>query len=60
MSGSSCAAQPSSEAAGDAMAESWQIMKKASTGWWRDYIPSGEEHVLIWESKLLAQLHKCK
>lgn len=42
----------------DKMAGSWQVLKKASRGWWRDAIPAGEEHVLVWESELLNELHK--
>lgn len=39
--------------------DSWEnINRSQKGGWWREYIPGGEEHVLVWESKVLGQLHK--
>jgi hypothetical protein len=37
---------------------SWEELEVQTSGWWREVVPSGEEHVLIWETRMLAQLHK--
>ena len=42
----------------DMMGESWEALEMSTSGWWRECIPSGEEHVLIWETLVLGQLHK--
>lgn len=37
---------------------SWEALEVESNGWWREVVPGGEEHVLIWETALLGQLHR--
>ena len=44
----------------DIMGESWEALEMKASGWWRECVPSGEEHVLIWETAVLGQLHKGK
>jgi len=37
---------------------SWEAVEVETSGWWREVVPGGEEHVLIWETALLGQLHR--
>lgn len=36
----------------------WEEVEVETSGWWREIVPGGEEHVLIWETALLGNLHR--
>lgn len=36
----------------------WEEVEVETSGWWREIVPGGEEHVLIWETALLGHLHR--
>lgn len=42
----------------DSLLGSWEALDLETSGWWREVVPSGEEHVLIWETQVLGQLHR--
>lgn len=59
----SAAAVPETEGEGPPqrdMMDSWEALEMTTSGWWRECVPYGEEHVLIWETTVLGQLHKGK
>lgn len=45
-------------AASSALGESWEALDVATSGWWREVVPGGEEHVLVWERQVLGRLHR--
>lgn len=44
----------------DLLVASWEALEVGAGGWWRELVPGGEEHVLVWESAFLRELHKGK
>ena len=41
-----------------ALGGSWEALDVATSGWWREVVPGGEEHVLVWERQVLGRLHR--
>lgn len=49
---------PMAASAASALGESWEALDVATSGWWREVVPGGEEHVLVWERQVLGRLHR--